>query len=244
MPNIDSPTVRLNAEWGPEDPEVESLWVLLKDTIKKLTDEAVADEADFRTDRVYEKLAEARNHYIVIRDKDFTSRPKTEQDALYNSLYAALWSSYKDRLPALASSIGYDISCIFAGDKDFDNQLKAFIKRYPELESFQELIINQRRNWQNDLRDNRNIHTHDGDQRNQKSLPNLNTQVEAKKYFALVSRAIENIGIVLLSYKIPEHWNIVPVNQGATVFDRVHRYEVRHAIQGLDPKPFFDTPYH
>ncbi len=242
--SLNSLTVRLNAEWGPEDPEVETVWVLLKNIAKRLPDETVEDEADFRIDRIYEKLVEARNHYIVIRGKEFSGKTVSEQDAIYNSLYTALWSAYKDRLPAFGKSIGYDLSCIFAGEKQFESQLNSFVTRYPELESFRSVILNQRQNWQNNLRDNRNVQTHDGDQRNQREIVDLNTPSQAKQYFALVCRAIESISVAILSYKIPESWNIVPVNEGATVFDRVHRYELRHAIQGIDPSPLFDNPYH
>jgi hypothetical protein len=216
----------------------------LKKIVKMLPDEKVEDEADFRIDRIHEKLVEARSHYMVIRGEGFSSKTATDQDAAYNSLYAALWSAYKDRLPSFGNSIGYDLSCIFAGENQFESQLNSFVKRYPELESFKSVIVNQRQNWQNNLRDNRNVQTHDGDQRNKPEIVNLNTPAQAKQYFALVCRAIESIGVTTLSYKIPESWNIVPVNEGASVFDRVHRYELRHAIQGLDSKPLFDNPYH
>ena len=43
---------------------------------------------------------------------------------------------------------------------------------------------------------------------------------------------------------IPKYINVILVNNKATVFDRTHRYEVRHALQGTDTKPLFDSPYY
>lgn len=187
MVNITTPNVTLDAEWGPDDPAVESIWLLLKDAVSKLQDEKSKDEADFRADRIYEKLNEARNHYKTIRAEEFLSLPTSEQDAAYNSLYGSLWSAYKDRLIKFLSSIGYEAGAIVAGDKQYETQMTAFCTRYPELDWLKQLIDGQKNNWQDTLRDSRNAHEHDGDLRNKKDLPNINTQLDAKRMVAYVS---------------------------------------------------------
>jgi hypothetical protein len=230
MPNVAIPNLKLSAEWGPEDPEVESVWVLLKDAADKIEDAKMKDEADFRADRIYEKLNEARNHYKIIRSSDFSSRPTSEQEAAYNSLYAALWSAYKDRfVKKFLSAIGYEAGAIVAGDSQYESRIKAFCERHPEIEGLKEAIDSQKKNWQDLLRDNRNAHEHDGDLRDKKDLPDINNPVAAKKMFAYVARAIENIGISLISYKLPKYWNVEHTNPTATVFDREPRYEIRFA---------------
>ena len=109
-----------------------------------------------------------------------------------------------------------------------------------DLKSFIDI---QKRTWQDHLRDNRNGNEHDGDFRNKKNVPNFNNQENAKQIFIAVSKTIEMVGITLLSYKLPKYINVILVNNKATVFDRAHRYEVRHALQGTDTKPLFDSPY-
>ncbi len=231
MSDISVPNVTLSAEWGPEDPEVESVWQLLKDGVSKLADPEIKDDADFRADRVYEKLNEARNHYKTIQAKEFRSRPTSEQDAAYNSLYSSLWSAYKDRLIKFLSSIGYEAGAIVAGDSQYEVQIQAFCKKYPELGNFKGLIDLQKRHWQDTLRDNRNAHEHDGDLRGKKDLPDLNNSESAKVMFAYAAREIENIGICLLSFKLPEYWNVEHIDDKATVFDRIPRYAVEPAAR-------------
>jgi hypothetical protein len=231
MTNITIPTLTLSAEWGPYDPEVESIWLLLKDAASKLHDDNMKDEADFRADRIYEKLNEARNHYKIIMAKGFQSHPTSEQDAAYNSLYGSLWSAYKDRLIKFLSAIGYEAGAIVAGDSQYETQMTAFCNRYPELSWLKQLVDGQKKNWQDLLRDNRNAQEHDGDLRDKKDLPNINNPTEAKRVFAYVARAIESIGISLISYKLPDYWNVVDVDQNATVFDRTPRFKVETAFK-------------
>src|ERR1039458_3326438 len=119
MIEITSPTLTLSAEWGSDDPEVESVYLLLKDAASKLLDAKMKDEADFRADRIYEKLNEARNHYKAIRSENFQSRPTSEQDAAYNSLFGSLWSAYKDRLIRFADAIGYEAGAVVSGDSQY-----------------------------------------------------------------------------------------------------------------------------
>lgn len=234
MTDITIPTIKLSAEWGPDDPEVESIWILLKDATSKLHDEAIKDEADFRADRIYEKLNEARNHYKTIRSEDFQSRPTSEQDAVYNSLYGSLWSAYKDRLIKYLSAIGYEAGAVVAGDNQYEAQMTAFCTRYPELCWLKQLIDGQKKNWQDLLRDNRNAQEHDGDLRDKKELPNINNPLEAKRMFAYVARAIENIGVCLISYKLPDYWNVVQLDQNATVFDRKPRFKIEIPLKTKD----------
>ena len=233
----------LSAEWGPNDPEVESVWVLFKDAVKKIDDEKIKDEADFRADRIYEKLREARSHYMVITGHNFDSRPSSERAATYNSLYSCLWSAYKNRFTKFTESFGYNTGCIFSGD-DYEQQMNGFIKRHPETKDLKAFIDIQKKSWQDSLRDNRNGNEHDGDFRTKKDVPDFNDKENAKQIFIAVTRTIEMVGIKLLSYKLPEYLNVIFVNNRATVFDRVHRFEIRHEIQGTDPKPLFDNPYH
>lgn len=233
----------LGAEWGPNDPEVESIRFLFTKAVEKIEDDKIRDEAGFRADRIYEKLQEARNHYKVVAESGFNSWPSSEIAAVYNSLYNCLWSAYKDRLVNFTRSFGYDIGCIFAG-KDYEQQMSGFIRRHPEVGDLKSFIDIQKRNWQDYLRDNRNGNEHDGDFRNKKNVPDFNNQESAKQIFTAVSRTIEMVGITLLSYKLPEYINVILVNNKATVFDRTHRYEVRHALQGTDAKPLFDSPYY
>lgn len=236
-------TFSLRAEWNPSDPEVESIWFLFKKAAEKIEDEKTRDEADFCADRIYEKLQEARNHYKMVADSGFNSRPSSEIAAVYNSLYNCLWSAYKDRLVNFTRSFGYDIGCIFAG-KDYEQQMSSFITRHPEVSNLKSFIDIQKRNWQDHLRDNRNGNEHDGDFRNKKNVPDFNNQENTKQVFIAVSITIEMVGITLLSYKLPKYINVILVNNKATVFDRTHRYEVRHALQGTDTKPLFDSPYY
>ena len=233
----------LGAEWGPNDPEVESIWFLFTKAVEKIEDDKIRDEADFRANRIYEKLQEARNHYKVVAESGFNSRPSSEITAVYNSLYSCLWSAYKDRLVKFTRSFGYDTGCIFSGD-DYEQQMNGFMRRHPEVSDLKSFIDIQKRTWQDHLRDNRNGNEHDGDFRNKKNVPDFNNQENAKQIFIVVSRTIEMVGITLLSYKLPEYINVILVNNKATVFDRIHRYEVRHALQGTDTKPLFDSPYY
>lgn len=236
-------TISANAEWGPNDPEVETIWVLFKDAIKQVEYEQLIDEADFRADRIYEKLNEARNHYITINKKDFNARPSSERVAVYNSLYSCLWSAYKDRFTKLATSLGYNVGCIFAGD-DYEEQMGGMIKKYPELADIKAFIDAQKEQWQDNLRDNRNGNEHDGDFRTKTEVPAFYDKESAKNIFTLVCYSIESLGMKFLSYKLPDYLIVVPVNKGASVFDRVHRFEIRHAVQGSSPTPLFETPYH
>jgi hypothetical protein len=232
MPNFN---VTLSAEWGPDDPEVESIWILFKEAIRKIDDEHMEDEADFRADRIYEKLNQARNHYKQIKDDAFSQRPTSEQATEYHNLYGALWSSYKDRLSKMAIALGYDIGAIFAGDNQYETQINALQNRYPEFNGIKASMDIQKARWQDVLRDNRNGHEHDGDFRNNQELPDLNNLNDAKIMFIHVTRSIENIGIMMISYKLPPYWNIITLNNRATVFDRTPRYELRHAMMGLNP---------
>jgi len=231
MITISNPTLTLSAEWGPDDPDVESAYLLLKDAASKLLDAKIKDEADFKADRIYEKLNEARNHYKAIRSEDFQSRPTSEQDAAYNSLYSSLWSAYKDRLIKFISTIGYEAGAIVAGDNQYEAQMAAFCRRYPELDWLKQLIDGQKKNWQDVLRDNRNAQEHDGDLRDKKDLPSINTPLAAKKMFAYVCRAVESIGICLISYKLPEYWSVEQINPNATVFDRTPRFVVQIPVK-------------
>lgn len=231
MTNNTVPKITFSAEWGSDDPEVESVWQLLKDAASKLHDPEMKDEAYFRADRIYEKLNEARNHYKTIFAEDFPSRPTSEQDATYNTLYGALWSAYKDRLIKFTSAIGYEAGSIFAGDSQYDSLMQSFSDRYPELNWLKQLIDGQKSNWQDTLRDNRNAIEHDGDLRDKKDLPSLNTPMDAKKTFAYVARAIENIGICLISYKLPDYWNVIHLDENATVFDRKPRFKIEVAAK-------------
>lgn len=233
----------LSAEWGPNDPEVESIWVLFKDAVKKIDDEKINDEADFRADRIYEKLREARSHYMVITRDGFDLQPSSERAAAFNSLYGCLWSAYKNRFTSFTESFGYDTGFIFAG-KDYEQQVNGFIKRHPEASDLKEFIDLQKKSWQDNLRDNRNANEHDGDFRTKEGVPDFNDKESAKQIFIAATRTIEMVGMKLVSYKLPESLNVILVNNKATVFDRVHRFEIRHAMQGLDPTPLFDNPYH
>lgn len=227
MTNISTLNVKLSASWGPNDPEVESVWMLLKDAVGKLNDLKVKDEADFFVDRIYEKLREARTHFMTITADDFSTRPSSEQEAIYSSLYSSLWSAYKDRLTKFTCSIGYDTGAIFAGDKQYEVQMQSFVKRYPEVGlGVKRQTDLQKEIWQDALRDNRNAHEHDGDLRKKLDLPSLNSPEIAKDMFINVCRVIESTSIALLSYKLPEIWNVVDVNPTATVFDRLPRYKV------------------
>ena len=236
-------TFSLRAEWNPSDPEVESIWFLFKKAAEKIENDKIRDEADFCADRIYEKLQEARNHYKVVAESCFNSRPSSEITAVYNSLYGCLWSAYKDRLVKFTRSFGYDTGCLFSGD-DYEQQMSGFIRRHPEVSDLKSFIDIQKRTWQDYLRDNRNVNEHDGDFRNKKNVPDFNNQENAKQIFIAVSKTIEMVGITLLSYKLPKYINVILVNNKATVFDRAHRYEVRHALQGTDAKPLFDSPYY
>lgn len=233
----------LSAEWGPNDPEVESIWVLFKDAVKKIEDEKINDEADFRADRIYEKLCEARTHYITIAGDGFDSSPSSERAAVYNSLYSCLWSAYKDRFTKFTESFGYNTWCIFSGD-DYEQQMNGFIRRHPEALDVKVFIDLQKKSWQDNMRDNRNGNEHDGDFRTKTDVPNFYDKESAKQIFIAVTKTIEILGMKLLSYKLPEYFNVILVNKKATVFDRIHRFEIRHTIQGTDPKPIFDNPYH
>lgn len=226
MTNLAIPDFALSSEWGPEDPEVESVWVLLKDATNKLLDPAVKDETDFWADRIYEKLVEARSHFKVIRSEGFSMRPSTEQIAIYNAFYATLWSAYKDRLIKFLDSIGYKAGGIVSGDGQYESQMTAFSDRYPELSWLKELIDRQKMLWQDTLRDNRNPAQHEGDLRGQYSIKNINNPRDAKTLFIYVSGAIENIGICAISYKLPEYWTVRQVNESSNVFDREPRFVI------------------
>ncbi len=236
-------SLSLSAEWEPEDPEVESIWLLFKKAVEMIENQKVRDEADFWADRVYEKLGEARNHYKKIRTDEFDTQPTSEKDAVYNALYECLWSAYKDRFTKFTESFGYNIRAIFSGDNEYKPQMNGLSKKYPELGDIKKLIDNQKKNWQDTLRDNRNGNTHDGDFRGREIAP-INNKETAKFLFIAITKTIEMLGIVLLSYKLPKDFNVVTVNKTATVFDRMHRYEIRHAIRGIDPKPLFEYPYY
>lgn len=227
--DITIPHVTQAASWGPNDPEVENVWVLFKEAIRLIEDKSTADEADFWADRIYEKLGLARNHYIAINKSGFTKRSTSEQDGEYDALYAALWSAYKDRLPKMISMIGYDISFIFAGEKQFKSQATAFKQQHPEHEWLVNYADTQRVNWQNGLRDHRNARQHDGDLREMPNATDINNPKFAKHLFIQVCNTIEGVGVSLLSYKLPPQWTIVTVNADANVFGRVTRYEIRHA---------------
>ncbi len=227
MPDITIPIITLGASWEPEDPEVESIMQIFHDALEKLSEHN--EEAFFRADRIYEKLSEARSSYALIRSEGFTQQPLDDQRAAYNSMYACLWSAYKDRLTKLLQAIGYEAGFMFAGN-DFERQAEAFKSRYPELEWLVEHIRLQKRNWQDSLRDNRNPQQHDGDLRNT-NTEDLDSPLKAANMFARVCNAIEGIGISAISYKLPVYWNIVPLNNGATVFSRTPRFEVKHSIQ-------------
>lgn len=237
--NIAVPKVELDATWGSNDPEVERIWSLFKESIKILADRAVGDDgrtqmiddAVFWADRVYEKLSIARNHYKAVTADDFNKKPKSEQSGEYDSLYAALWSAYKDMFPKMLSNIGYDVSFIFAGDNEFENQANAFMRKYPELEWLGDYIVQQRTNWQNGLRDQRNAKQHDGDLRKMPKATDINNAQFAKHLFNQVCNVIEGVGISAISYKLPPEWGVIVVNEEADVFAREPRYRVKHALE-------------
>lgn len=237
--NIAIPKVELDATWGSEDPEVERIWALFKDALKILAQRATGndaqtkliDKADFWADRVYEKLSNARNHYKVVTADDFSQKPKSEQSSEYDSLYAALWSTYKDRFPKMLANIGYDVSFIHSGDSEFENQANAFIRKYPELGWLGDFIAAQRTNWQNGLRDQRNAKQHDGDLRQMPNATDINNTEFAKHLFNQVCNVIEGVGISAISYKLPPEWVVVVINDEADVFAREPRYRIKHAIE-------------
>lgn len=127
------------------------------------------------------------------------------------------------------SAIGYEAGAIVSGDNQYESQMDAFAIKYPELDWVKQLIDGQKKNWQDHLRDSRNAHEHDGDLRDKKDLPNINTPINAEKMFGYVARSIESIGICLISYKLPRYWNVVHLNKQATVFSPEPRFVIEFA---------------
>lgn len=237
MSKITIPKVTLAAEWDADDPEVERIWHFMKTVIRCLDiDEATEDEADFKADRVLEKLHTARNHYQKIKQPSFKDLTSSQQQDEYNELYGALWAAYKDRLQALLKEVGYDIGFMFQSPKEFEKNAAQFVEDHPGQSWLVDYARDIRDKWQNDFGNTRNFTEHSGD------LRSLNTDYNdpetAKELFEVVCYVIEGVFALLSQEKLQRGWLVVIVNDDETVFGRGERFALKHAAQlPIDPEP-------
>jgi len=84
--------------------------------------------------------------------------PTLDLSRSYNSFYSLLWAAYKDRWQTAMRLLGYDMSFLFASDRNFDAKFEEFAAAHPDLDhdELRQLAINDRDSWQNKLADYRN----------------------------------------------------------------------------------------
>lgn len=229
MTHITVPNVTLAAEWDADDPEIERIWLLMKEMVRQIEiDDKARDEADFMADRVYEKLNNARNSYQQIKKADFAQLPTSNQKDAYEHLYTALWAAYKDCLQSILKTIGYDIGFMFVADKDFDKKSEPFTATHPSKAWLVDYAKKIRANWHNDLANTRNAQ-HTGDFRNIEV--DYNDPKAAKELFEVVCYVIEGVFVLLAEEKLPKGWLIVVVNDDETVFGRGERFAIKHYLE-------------
>lgn len=229
MTKITVPNVKWSAEWDADDPEIERIWIFIKEMIKHLeVDDKAEDEADFMADRIWEKLNTARNNYQKIKKSNFTKLTITQQKDAFEHLYASLWASYKDCFQSLLKTLGYDIGFMFVSDKNFKKQSEQFKKYHPNKVQLVEYAEKLRKGWQNDLAETRNAQ-HTGDFRNVKV--DYNHPQTAKELFEVVCYVIEGVFVWLTEEKLRKGWLIVVVNDNETVFGCGQRFALKHYLQ-------------
>jgi hypothetical protein len=217
------PTIKESTSWGPDDPCVERVWALTKDTLRHVPVE-VRDTANFAADRLYDKLVTARNSYQIIASSNFAELNVGQQNSAYDNFYSAIWTAYKDRFQVLMKTLGYDIGFMFVNDQNYDKKAKDFVEDHPSLAWLPDYGKTLRENWQNDLARTRTALQHNGDLR---GLPDLNEPGIARAIIEVVCYAIEGQFALLASESLQYPWRMALVNDDMTVFERGDRFALR-----------------
>ncbi len=105
------------------------------------------------------KLGEAFSTLVDLRR--LTADPETptlDLSRAYNSFYSLLWAAYKDRWQTAMKLLGYDMSFLFVGERNFDAKFEEFAAAHPNLnkEELRQVATNDRDSWQNKFGDYRN----------------------------------------------------------------------------------------
>jgi hypothetical protein len=75
----------------------------------------------------------------------------------YESFARELWHAYADLMPRTAKLLGFELRFLFKDDKKFENGVKEFEQKHPELSGkFCNAMREQRLRWHNELGDFRN----------------------------------------------------------------------------------------
>ena len=219
------------SSWGPNDPDIWRPYFLAKELVKYLdADDVTKDKADFVADRIKDELETALAHYQTIMSDDFDKLNLSKQRAAYEGLYSDLWTLYKDKMQKYLSEIGIDIGFIFAkNDADFQKKANIFMENNSQNKEYIAFAKKQRNKWQNAFAQSRNANEHDGDLRG--GVSDFNNRQDATRLFAQVCWTYETIISSLVSYKLKREWNVIEINEGVTVFDRVDRYKIEHCVQ-------------
>ncbi len=98
----------------------------------------------------YERLRE-------IRVTNGLPIPTLNRRQQFEDFTSALWRAYKTLLPKAAKLLGFDIGFLFQDDKDFETGVVHFNATYPNSNSFTDYLRLQRIEWQQGLKDFRNI---------------------------------------------------------------------------------------
>ena len=139
-----------------------------------------------------------------IRDSVSKDLPIVDGYQLYEDFGRKIWKSYKELMQNAAKEIGFDVGFLFQKDTLFEQGLVQFRAANPTAPSQMEAYLREnRRLWQNDLADFRNnILEHVSDDRSQ--YERFYRPDFAEKLFDAVWKAIIEVLVFLLGFKLPE----------------------------------------
>lgn len=139
-----------------------------------------------------------------IRDSVNKDLPMLDGYQLYEDFARKIWKSYKELMQNAAKEIGFDVGFLFQKDASFERGLVKFRAANPTAPpQFEAYLRETRRLWQSDLADFRNnILEHVSEDR--AKYEKFYRPDFAEKLFEAVWKAIIEIIVLLLGFKLPE----------------------------------------
>lgn len=168
-----------------------------------------------------------------IRDSVNKELPTLDVYQLYEDFGRKIWKSYKELMQNAAKEMGFDIGFLFQKDGAFEKGLMKFRTENPSAPPQMEAYLREnRRLWQSDLADFRNtILEHVSD--NRSKYEKFYRPDFAEKLFEAVWRAIIEIMVLLLGFKMPPGVYVIeqdPADPGPKWTKRF-RWEIERPIK-------------
>jgi hypothetical protein len=150
-----------------------------------------------------EGLLPAFEHLKRIRSSVAQQLPVLNRRQHYEDFSRVLWHSYKDLTQTAVSVMGKKVGFIWEDNPKFEAGLRVFMEAHPGVpRGFDDFLRNQRKSWQNELCDFRNLfleHRKEGPER----FADFYEPDNAEALFDPVWRTIAEILVVLLAMRLP-----------------------------------------